>query len=115
MGNAVYMSMDIPDAFLAVTVFRLLPFVSSDCLPQVSKILNYLQFTRAKLVAFIIFLCVWTLVIPLVRVCGYRCVLRQILPALFKHRNALVRVARIRPGSVSNITILAAHSTSDLQ
>jgi len=43
MGNAVYMSMDIPDAFLAV-----------------SKILNYLQFTRAKLVAFIIFLCVWT-------------------------------------------------------
>ncbi|KAH0839876.1 longevity assurance proteins LAG1/LAC1 [Lanmaoa asiatica] len=52
MGNAVYMSMDIPDVFLAI-----------------SKILNYLQFTRAKLVAFIIFLCVWTSVMPLVRLC----------------------------------------------
>ncbi|KAI9574728.1 longevity assurance proteins LAG1 LAC1 [Boletus coccyginus] len=43
IGNAVYMSMDIPDVFLAI-----------------SKILNYLQLTRAKLVAFIIFLCMWT-------------------------------------------------------
>lgn len=35
--------MDIPDVFLAI-----------------SKILNYLQFTRAKLVTFITFLGVWT-------------------------------------------------------
>jgi acyl-CoA-dependent ceramide synthase len=43
IGNAVYMSMDIPDVFLAM-----------------SKILNYLDLTRAKLVAFIVFLGVWT-------------------------------------------------------
>lgn len=69
IGNAVYMSMDIPDVFLAVTVFLLYSFVSSDCSPQISKILNYLQFTRSKLVAFITFLGVWTSVIPLVRFC----------------------------------------------
>ncbi|KAN0097511.1 sphingosine N-acyltransferase lac1 [Tylopilus felleus] len=43
IGNAVYMSMDIPDVFLAI-----------------SKILNYLQLTHAKLVAFLTFLCIWT-------------------------------------------------------
>ncbi|KAG9317408.1 putative longevity assurance proteins LAG1/LAC1 [Chiua virens] len=43
IGNAVYMSMDIPDVFLAF-----------------SKILNYLQFVRLKLVAFLVFLCMWT-------------------------------------------------------
>ncbi|KAF8450583.1 TLC domain-containing protein [Boletus edulis BED1] len=43
IGNAVFMSMDIPDVFLAI-----------------SKILNYLQLTHAKLVAFIVFLCIWT-------------------------------------------------------
>ncbi|KIJ20248.1 hypothetical protein PAXINDRAFT_160852 [Paxillus involutus ATCC 200175] len=43
IGNAIYMSMDIPDVFLAF-----------------SKILNYLQLTRAKLVAFVSFLCIWT-------------------------------------------------------
>ncbi|KAG8218585.1 longevity assurance proteins LAG1/LAC1 [Butyriboletus roseoflavus] len=53
IGNAVYMSMDIPDAFLAF-----------------SKILNYLQFTQAKLVTFIIFLCMWTSVIFLVCLCA---------------------------------------------
>ena len=35
--------MDIPDTFLAF-----------------SKILNYLRFERAKIVSFIIFLCIWT-------------------------------------------------------
>ncbi|VDB90082.1 unnamed protein product [Peniophora sp. CBMAI 1063] len=43
IGNAVYTSMDIPDTFLAF-----------------SKILNYLRFERAKVVSFVIFLCVWT-------------------------------------------------------
>jgi len=43
IGNAVYMSMDIPDVFLAF-----------------SKILNYLGLTYAKLVAFLTFLGVWT-------------------------------------------------------
>ncbi|KAF9247300.1 longevity assurance proteins LAG1 LAC1 [Melanogaster broomeanus] len=43
IGNAIYMSMDIPDVFLAM-----------------SKIFNYLQFTRAKLVTFIVFLGIWT-------------------------------------------------------
>ncbi|KAF9268067.1 longevity assurance proteins LAG1/LAC1, partial [Marasmius fiardii PR-910] len=43
IGNAVYMSMDIPDAVFAF-----------------SKILNYIQWTRAKFVSFAIFVCVWT-------------------------------------------------------
>ncbi|THH32946.1 hypothetical protein EUX98_g1292 [Antrodiella citrinella] len=42
-GNAVYMSMDIPDAFLAF-----------------SKLLNYMQYERSKTVAFAIFVCVWS-------------------------------------------------------
>ncbi|TFK23241.1 longevity assurance proteins LAG1/LAC1 [Coprinopsis marcescibilis] len=43
LGMAVYMSMDIPDAFLAL-----------------SKLLNYIQYTRAKVVAFVVFMGVWT-------------------------------------------------------
>ncbi|KAG7096857.1 hypothetical protein E1B28_004265 [Marasmius oreades] len=43
IGNAVYMSMDIPDAFLAS-----------------SKVLNYIQWTNAKVVTFAIFVVVWT-------------------------------------------------------
>ncbi|KAH7876279.1 longevity assurance proteins LAG1/LAC1 [Lentinula edodes] len=43
IGNAVYMSMDIPDTFLAF-----------------SKILNYLQAERAKIVSFVVFTFVWT-------------------------------------------------------
>ncbi|KAG6873753.1 hypothetical protein C0995_011572 [Termitomyces sp. Mi166 len=43
IGNAVYMSMDIPDAFLAF-----------------SKILNYIQWNRAKIFAFVVFLVVWS-------------------------------------------------------
>ncbi|KAJ3937291.1 MAG: longevity assurance proteins LAG1 LAC1 [Lentinula lateritia] len=43
IGNAVYMSMDIPDAFFAF-----------------SKLLNYLRAERAKVVSFIIFIFIWT-------------------------------------------------------
>jgi len=43
IGNAVYMSMDIPDMALAL-----------------SKLLNYLQLERAKVVSFAIFVCLWT-------------------------------------------------------
>jgi len=43
IGNAVYMSMDIPDTFLAF-----------------SKLLNYMKFTNAKVVSFITFLVSWT-------------------------------------------------------
>ncbi|KAJ3989693.1 longevity assurance proteins LAG1 LAC1 [Lentinula detonsa] len=43
IGNAVYMSMDIPDSFLAF-----------------SKILNYLRAERAKIVSFVIFAFIWT-------------------------------------------------------
>ncbi|KAL0566279.1 sphingosine N-acyltransferase lag1, partial [Marasmius crinis-equi] len=43
IGNAVYMSMDIPDAFLAF-----------------SKVLNYIQWNNAKAVSFAVFVCVWT-------------------------------------------------------
>ncbi|GLB33906.1 putative TRAM, LAG1 and CLN8 homology domains containing protein [Lyophyllum shimeji] len=43
IGNAVYMSMDIPDTFLAF-----------------SKLLNYIQWERAKVVSFVIFILVWT-------------------------------------------------------
>ncbi|TFK43451.1 TLC domain-containing protein [Crucibulum laeve] len=43
IGNAVYMSMDIPDTFLAF-----------------SKLLNYIQWERAKVVSFIIFFAIWT-------------------------------------------------------
>jgi len=43
IGNAVYMSMDIPDAFLAF-----------------SKLLNYIQWDNAKVYAFVVFFGVWT-------------------------------------------------------
>ncbi|RXW22909.1 hypothetical protein EST38_g2959 [Candolleomyces aberdarensis] len=43
IGSAVYMSMDIPDAFFAA-----------------SKLLNYIQWERAKMVAFGTFIGVWT-------------------------------------------------------
>ncbi|KAJ4478216.1 longevity assurance proteins LAG1 LAC1, partial [Lentinula aciculospora] len=43
IGNAVYMSMDIPDAFFAF-----------------SKLLNYLRAERAKVVSFVIFIFIWT-------------------------------------------------------
>ncbi|RXW15937.1 hypothetical protein EST38_g9917 [Candolleomyces aberdarensis] len=43
IGSAVYMSMDIPDAFLAA-----------------SKLLNYIQWERAKIVTFVTFIGVWT-------------------------------------------------------
>ncbi|THG99308.1 hypothetical protein EW026_g3008 [Hermanssonia centrifuga] len=43
IGNAVYMSMDIPDAFLGF-----------------SKLLNYIQWDRAKVGSYAIFLGVWT-------------------------------------------------------
>jgi len=43
IGNAVYVSMDIPDAFLAA-----------------SKLLNYIKWTRTKIVSFAVFILVWT-------------------------------------------------------
>ncbi|KAA1466434.1 longevity assurance proteins LAG1/LAC1 [Dentipellis sp. KUC8613] len=43
IGNAVYMSMDIPDVFLAM-----------------SKLANYIQWNRAKIFVFVFFLCIWT-------------------------------------------------------
>ncbi|KXN86439.1 Sphingosine N-acyltransferase lac1 [Leucoagaricus sp. SymC.cos] len=43
IGNAVFMSMDIPDAFLAF-----------------SKLLNYIQWERAKVYSFVSFIGVWT-------------------------------------------------------
>ncbi|KAI0773441.1 longevity assurance proteins LAG1 LAC1 [Irpex lacteus] len=43
IGNAVYLSMDIPDTFLAF-----------------SKILNYLQMERGKIISFAIFIPIWT-------------------------------------------------------
>ncbi|KII90806.1 hypothetical protein PLICRDRAFT_90560 [Plicaturopsis crispa FD-325 SS-3] len=43
IGNAIFLSMDIPDAFLAF-----------------SKILNYIKWERAKVVSFAIFVVVWT-------------------------------------------------------
>jgi len=43
IGNAIYMSMDIPDMFLAF-----------------SKLLNYIQWERAKVVSFAVFVCIWT-------------------------------------------------------
>jgi len=43
VGNAVYMSMDIPDTFLAL-----------------SKLLNYIQWNTAKVYAFAVFFGIWT-------------------------------------------------------
>ncbi|KAG6857085.1 hypothetical protein H0H87_009646 [Tephrocybe sp. NHM501043] len=43
IGNAVYMSMDIPDTFLAF-----------------SKLLNYIQWDRAKVIAFLVFFAIWS-------------------------------------------------------
>jgi acyl-CoA-dependent ceramide synthase len=47
IGNAIYMSMDIPDTFLAF-----------------SKLLNYMRMERLKTVTFAVFLVVWTYVCP---------------------------------------------------
>ncbi|TEB35652.1 longevity assurance proteins LAG1 LAC1 [Coprinellus micaceus] len=43
IGNAIYMSMDIPDAFLAT-----------------SKLLNYIQWDQAKMYAYVTFIGVWS-------------------------------------------------------
>ncbi|KAG6810870.1 hypothetical protein H0H92_009991 [Tricholoma furcatifolium] len=43
IGNAVYMSMDIPDTFLAL-----------------SKLLNYIQWNKAKVYSFVFFIFVWS-------------------------------------------------------
>ncbi|KAI0375609.1 longevity assurance proteins LAG1/LAC1 [Pilatotrama ljubarskyi] len=43
IGNAVYLSMDLPDTFLGL-----------------SKLLNYLQWDRAKMTVFVVFLCIWS-------------------------------------------------------
>ncbi|KAG6336842.1 hypothetical protein ID866_2238 [Astraeus odoratus] len=43
IGNAIFMSMDIPDVFLAF-----------------SKLLNYMKWERSKSVAFALFICAWT-------------------------------------------------------
>lgn len=43
IGNAIYMSMDIPDAFLAF-----------------SKLLNYMKMERAKFASFVVFIGFWT-------------------------------------------------------
>ncbi|KAJ6586738.1 TLC domain-containing protein [Mycena sp. CBHHK59/15] len=43
IGNAIYLSMDIPDMFFAF-----------------SKLLNYIQWERAKVASFAAFVCVWT-------------------------------------------------------
>ncbi|CAL1700746.1 unnamed protein product [Somion occarium] len=43
IGNAVYISMDIPDVLLGF-----------------SKLLNYIQYDRTKIVSFLVFLFVWT-------------------------------------------------------
>ncbi|KAF9818300.1 hypothetical protein IEO21_02815 [Rhodonia placenta] len=43
IGNAVYVSMDVPDVFLAL-----------------SKIANYIQYDRLKVVLYIVFVCIWT-------------------------------------------------------
>lgn len=43
IGNAVFLSMDVPDTFLAF-----------------SKLLNYIQWDRAKIVTFVFFFGVWS-------------------------------------------------------
>ncbi|KAH9938181.1 TLC domain-containing protein [Fomitopsis serialis] len=43
IGNAVYLSMDVPDAFLAF-----------------SKLMNYIQYTRTKTVSFVVFIGIWS-------------------------------------------------------
>ncbi|TBU32801.1 TLC domain-containing protein [Dichomitus squalens] len=43
IGNAVYLSMDLPDSLLAL-----------------SKLANYVQWNRTKVATFVVFLCVWS-------------------------------------------------------
>jgi very-long-chain ceramide synthase len=61
IGNAVYLSMDIPDAMLAVCSI-LYPYVSYLILNmfQFSKLLNYFQYERSKTVSFAIFVAGWS-------------------------------------------------------
>ncbi|KAJ7590944.1 longevity assurance proteins LAG1 LAC1 [Mycena floridula] len=53
IGNAVYLSMDIPDACLAASPAILSP-------DSLSKLLNYIQYDRAKVVSFAIMVVTWT-------------------------------------------------------
>lgn len=62
IGNAIYVSMDIPDVFLAVSR-RTISFSDRLALTRIrqfSKILNYLQFETGKTVSFGVFLVIWT-------------------------------------------------------
>lgn len=60
IGNAVYMSMDIPDMVLAVSILRLHMIMVFTPFNQCSKLLNYIQWNRAKVASFATFVCVWT-------------------------------------------------------
>lgn len=78
IGNAVFMSMDIPDAFLAF-----------------SKLLNYIQWERAKVISFVIFVGFWTWVYFTGQMLPLPHNGTQILPSLPEPRHSLVRLVRI--------------------
>jgi hypothetical protein len=63
IGNAVFVSMDIPDMLFSVRTERLdipIPlFKYLSFFLQVLKVLHYIGWIRAKLPAFVTFVCGW--------------------------------------------------------
>lgn len=108
IGNAVYMSMDIPDAFLAVCCRFLCcshPCISDPFfLCQFSKLLNYIQWDNAKVYAFVVFFGVWTYVPPAHHLLRNMNIL-QVLPPPSQHQNPLVRDIWTTPCSVRTILV----------
>jgi very-long-chain ceramide synthase len=61
IGNAVYLSMDVSDIFLAVCNITVYPCdTSHSLLLQFAKLCNYLKMEKVKAWVFGWFVCVWT-------------------------------------------------------
>ena len=58
IGNAVYLSMDIPDSFLGVRVRAESARTSLTCW-QMSKLLNYIHYDKTKTAVFTVFIGIW--------------------------------------------------------
>jgi acyl-CoA-dependent ceramide synthase len=61
IGNAVFITMDVSDVFLAVSLFLQLVLLCQgfNRSPQLSKIFNYLKMNKTKFVSFGWFTIVW--------------------------------------------------------
>ena len=59
IGNAVYLSMDLPDSVFAVCSELFADTQQRLTSLQLSKLLNYIQWNKSKTVTFACFVCIW--------------------------------------------------------